>query len=182
MPMRPTSQGGKRPAHRTPRGNQCTAFARSARLLSRVKTSEHILASMALRLLLGSWLWERRRRRRATLVACISISPRRKKKKKRQAQNGSWPQFHTFSESLGMGHRKCDCCLNFTSPTLLHCDPATMAQPIYSPYSNTPVSLLGKSKTSHPEAKAMLCENIHTLYTSHRDTACITYTCSQVLL
>jgi hypothetical protein len=37
---------------------------------------------MALRLLLGSWLWERRRRRRATLVACISISPRRKKKKK----------------------------------------------------------------------------------------------------
>lgn len=56
VPMRPTSQGGKRPAHRTPRGNQCTAFARSARLLSRVKTSDDIFASKALRLLLGSWL------------------------------------------------------------------------------------------------------------------------------
>lgn len=57
--MRPTSQGGKQPAHRTPGGNQCTAFARSARLLSRVKASDQILASKALHLLLGSWLWER---------------------------------------------------------------------------------------------------------------------------
>lgn len=108
VPMRPTSQGGKRPAHRTPRGNQCTAFARSARLLSRVKTSDDILASKALRLLLGSWLWERKGRE--PLIAWpFHIS-----------QKGSSTEFHaSFSGSLGMERRKCDHCLKFTSPTLL---------------------------------------------------------------
>ena len=62
VPRRPTSHWGKRPAHRTPGGSQCTALARSARLLRRVSTSEQIWVSTVLRLPRVSRLWEQRAR------------------------------------------------------------------------------------------------------------------------
>ena len=60
MPRRPTSHWGKRPAHRTPGGSQCTALARSARLLRTVSTSEQIWVSTVLHLPRVSRLWEQR--------------------------------------------------------------------------------------------------------------------------
>lgn len=57
VPRRPTSHGGKRPAHRNPGGSQCTALARSARLLRRVMSSDWIRASTAPHVLWDRWLW-----------------------------------------------------------------------------------------------------------------------------
>lgn len=60
VPRRPTTHGGKQPDHRMPGGSQCTALARSAKLLSRVSTSDRIWASTALCLPRGHQLWEER--------------------------------------------------------------------------------------------------------------------------
>lgn len=95
------------------------------------------------------------------LSACPFLLPRRK-----QAQNGPQPPSHTFSESLGLEDRKCDCCLNFASPTLLR-TPAMKAQPTVLILTNLSHY---REESRLPTRRLKQC-SVNTHYTHHSEPA-----------